>query len=146
MGSIMRVLLVFLLFLAMPALAQEGPADHMWELYQEGRFEDVVREGKVELTTGTPTAQVNLAVGRSLVDLERSDEGLIYLETAVRLDPGQTWVYAWAQNYLGAAHFHTEDDTGIVLESQHDRPASTSRWSFTHFSHQAHGQNLFDDF
>lgn len=107
MGRIMKVLLVFLFLLAMPALAQEGPADHLWELYQEGRFEDVVREGKVELTTGTPTAQVNLAVGRSLVDLERPDEGLIYLETAVRLDPGQTWVYAWAQNYLGAAHFHS---------------------------------------
>jgi tetratricopeptide (TPR) repeat protein len=90
------------------AVAQEGPADRLWDLYQQGRFEDVIREGKVELTTGTPTAQVNLAVGRALVDLQKNQEGLIYLETAARLDPGQTWVYAWAQVYLGLAHFRQD--------------------------------------
>jgi hypothetical protein len=85
--------------------AEQGPADRLWELYKEGRFEDVVREGKVELATGTPTAQVNLAVGRALVDLEKFGESLVYLETAVRQDPDRTWVYAWGQVYLGAAHF-----------------------------------------
>lgn len=105
----MTVALVMLLTTAATlAVAQEGPADRLWELYKQGRFEDVVREGKVELTTGTPTAQVNLAVGRSLVDLEKSHEGLIYLETAARLDPGRTWVYAWAQVYLGLAHFRLD--------------------------------------
>lgn len=94
-----------ILLTASLALAQEGPADHLWELYKKGRFEDVVREGKVELTTGTPTAQVNLAVGRSLVDLEKYQEGLVYLDTAVMLDSDRTWVYAWAKVYLGSAYF-----------------------------------------
>jgi len=94
-----------LLISAAGALAQSGSADHLWELYKEGRFEDVVREGKVELTTGTPTAQINLAVGRALVDLGRPGEGLPYLEQAVRGDPAKTWVYAWAQCYLGTGQY-----------------------------------------
>jgi len=89
-----------------PALAQNQTEDRLWGLYKEGRFEDVVREGKVELTTGTPSAQVNLAVGRALVDLEKYGEGLPYLEQAVRGDPAQTWVYAWAQCYLGTGQYH----------------------------------------
>ncbi len=94
-----------LLMVAGAALAQTGSADRLWDLYKEGRFEDVVREGKVELTTGTPTAQANLAVGRALVDLGRISEGLPYLEQAVRGDPAKTWVYAWAQCYLGSGQY-----------------------------------------
>jgi tetratricopeptide (TPR) repeat protein len=88
-----------------PVQAQTESADRLWGLYKEGRFEDVVREGKVELATGTPTAQVNLAVGRALVDLERFGEGLPYLEQAVRGDPAQTWIYAWGQCYLGTGQY-----------------------------------------
>jgi tetratricopeptide (TPR) repeat protein len=102
----MRYLVTFvLLMVAGSALAQAGSADRLWGLYKEGRFEDVVREGKVELTTGTPTGQVNLAVGRALVDLGRVSEGLPYLEQAVRADPAKTWVYAWAQCYLGSGQY-----------------------------------------
>ncbi len=88
-----------------PGGAQTGSPDHLWSLYKEGRFEDVVREGKVELTTGTPSAQVNLAVGRALVDLEKFGEGLPYLEQAVRGDPAKTWIYAWAQCYMGMGQY-----------------------------------------
>lgn len=101
----MRTMVILaVLLVATVAVAQQGPADRLWELYKEGRFEDVIREGKVELTTGTPTAQVNLAVGRSLVDIGKFDESLLYLDTAIRLDPGQTWIYAWGQIYLGVVH------------------------------------------
>jgi len=102
----MRTMVILvLLMVGTAAAAQEGPAERLWDLYKQGRFEDVVREGKVELTTGEATAQVNLAVGRALVDLERYDEGLIYLETTVRMDPSRSWIYAWAKVYLGAAHY-----------------------------------------
>ena len=88
-----------------PVQAQTGSADRLWGLYKEGRFEDVVREGKVELATGTPTVQVNLAVGRALVDLGKFGEGLPYLEQAVRGDPAKTWIYAWAHGYLGMGQY-----------------------------------------
>lgn len=105
----MKILLTLVALLtAAAALAQEGPADRLWELYKKGRFADVIREGKVELTTGTPTAQVNLAVGRALVDSGKNKESLIYLETAIRLDPGKTWIYAWGQVYLGFAQFRLD--------------------------------------
>jgi len=100
------VLVVLISVATAQAQAQTGSADRLWGLYKEGRFEDVVREGKVELTTGTPSAQVNLAVGRALVDLEKYGEGLPYLEMAVRGDPEQTWIYAWAQGYLGWGQYH----------------------------------------
>ncbi len=101
-----RMIVVLLaLFPAFSASAQSGTADRLWGLYREGRFEDVVREGKVELATGTPTAEVNLAVGRALVDLGKFGEGLPYLERAVRGDPAQTWVYAWARCYLGTGQY-----------------------------------------
>jgi tetratricopeptide (TPR) repeat protein len=99
------IILLAIILTAAVATAQEGPADGLWELYKEGRFEDVVREGKVELTTGTSTAQVNLAVGRSLVDLGKNEEGIVYLETAARMDREKTWVYAWAKVYLGAVYY-----------------------------------------
>ena len=93
------------ILVAYPAPAQTGTPEHLWGLYKEGRFEDVVREGKVELTTGTPSAQINLAVGRALVDLEKFGEGLPYLEQAVRGDPAKTWIYAWAQCYMGTGQY-----------------------------------------
>ena len=115
-----------LMILAGAVLAQNGPADHLWDLYQNGAFEDVVREGKVELTTGTSTAQVNLAVGRALVDLERFDESLLYLETAVRMDPDQSWIYAWAKVYLGAGHYRMGrmDEARTVLIQARDCAAT----------------------
>ena len=36
--------LLALIVMAAGALAQEGPADRLWELYKAGRFEDVVRD------------------------------------------------------------------------------------------------------
>lgn len=105
----MRFLWVMVLMMgALAGRAQEGPADHLWDLYKQGRFEDVVREGKVEITTGTPTAQVQLAVGRSLVDLKRYQQGLVYLETAAMQDPAETWIYAWAKVYIGAAFYNLD--------------------------------------
>ncbi len=87
------------------AIAQEkGPADDLWPLYQEGRFDEVVTKGKALLATGTETAPLNLAVGRSLVDLKRFEEGIPYLEKAIDQDTNRTWVYAWAQVYLGGSY------------------------------------------
>jgi hypothetical protein len=88
------------------ALAQPpaGSADDLWPLYKEGRFEEVVTRGKALLNTGNETPQVLLAVGRALVDLGRLEESQLYLVRAARLDPAQTWVYAWSQVYLGFSH------------------------------------------
>jgi len=105
MMKLLAIACLLVILQPFPALAQNQTEDRLWGLYKEGRFEDVVREGKVELTTGTPSAQINLAVGRSLVDLEKYGEGLPYLEQAVRGDPEQTWVYAWAQCYLGTGQY-----------------------------------------
>lgn len=110
-----RLLLIYLTVLpllvaATPALTQEtGPADQLWPLYREGRFEEVVSRGQALIATGSESAAVNLAVGRCLVDLTRFEEGLPYLQKAVQQDAARTWVYAWAQVYLGNAHQALDD-------------------------------------
>lgn len=100
--------LLLLAAAALPALA-DGPADALWELYRQGRFEEVVLQGKGLINTGNQTAQVDLAVGRALHDLERYEEALLFLGGAVELDPERTWVYAWAQIYLGGCHWQLGD-------------------------------------
>lgn len=95
------MILVLILPSAAQAQAQPGPADPLWDLYKEGKFEEVAAKGKALLNTGTDTAQVNLAVGRALADLDRTEEAMPYLVRAARSDPGKTWVYAWAEVYLG---------------------------------------------
>ncbi len=102
-----------LLLCLLPSItsAQEkGPADDLWDLYQQGRFEDVVVQGRVLLATDKETAQVNLAVGRSLVHLEKFEDAFAYLTKAAQMDPQKTWVYAWAEVYLGLTHWKLGDD------------------------------------
>jgi tetratricopeptide (TPR) repeat protein len=113
MRSFVALLVFVILVSPIPALAQDqegGPADDLWELYKEGRFEEVITLGKALLATENETAQVNLAVGRSLVDLEKIEDAFPYLTRAVDLDPNRTWVYAWAQLYLGNTHLESGDD------------------------------------
>ncbi len=86
-----------------------GPADALWELYKEGNFAEVVVQGKLLINTDKETAQVNLAVGRSLVHLEKYDDSFVYLTKAVQLDSDKTWVYAWGQVYLGMANWKMGD-------------------------------------
>ncbi len=108
MRILMAGVLFFLLMVGMGVQAQEvGPADALWEIYKQGDFEGVVLQGKAMLITDNETAQVNLAVGRSLVHLDKFDEAFPYLKRAAELDPQKNWVYAWAQVYLGISHFKT---------------------------------------
>ena len=96
----------------LPAAAQEtGPADALWELYGQGRFAEVVQQGKALLSTGTETAQLNLAVGRGLADQDQFAEAEIFLQRAADLDAAdRTWVYAWAQVYLGNCRWQAGDE------------------------------------
>ncbi|MFO7610041.1 MAG: hypothetical protein R6X35_12750 [Candidatus Krumholzibacteriia bacterium] len=91
--------------LTLPASAQDqGPADALWPLYQQGDLDAVIRQGKELLIGGEETAQVNLAVGRALADQGQWAEAEVFLRRAADLDAtGKSWVYAWAYVYLGNA-------------------------------------------
>ena len=106
--------LILGLALVSGAPAQDaGPADDLWPLYQQGRFDEVVQRGKALLSTGTETAQLNLAVGRALADQMQYAEAEIFLGRAAELDgAGRTWVYAWANVYLGICRLNAGDDDG----------------------------------
>ncbi len=107
------ILFIVFLLLAISTISQaqeKGPADALWDTYKKGDFEEVITRGKALLATENETAQVNLAVGRSLVHLEKFDEAFPFLTRSVELDPNKTWVYAWAQVYLGMYHFKTGEE------------------------------------
>ncbi len=109
----MKRAIVSLLFLtAAVALAQPGPADDLWTLFQEGRFDEVVARGKALLNTGTETAQVNLAVGRALARMGQCAEGRIFLDRAVEMSTERGWIYAWAQVELGNCAWEDGDVDG----------------------------------
>jgi hypothetical protein len=112
--KILAIVAVLAAIGAPSAAAQEaGPADALWELYSQGRFADVVQQGKALLSTGTETAQVNLAVGRGLADQDQFAEAEIFLQRAADLDAvDPTWVYAWAQVYLGNCRWQAGDEDG----------------------------------
>lgn len=106
-----RILTIILMFAALLAFGQEAqnPAASLWERYKAGQFEEVVKQGQAMLNTGTESAQIALAVGRALTDLGQSEAALPYLIRAVKNDPDRTWVYAWAQVYLGHIHARLGD-------------------------------------
>jgi tetratricopeptide (TPR) repeat protein len=107
MLRIARITLI--LMIAASVTAEQGPADPLWELYQAGRFDDVINRGKALINTGQGTAQVQLAVGRALTDTGSFAEAVLFLEGAVSGDPDRTWVYAWGQVYLGSCHWKLGD-------------------------------------
>lgn len=91
-----------------PARAQD-PALPLWDLYKQGQFEDVVFQGKALLNTGTESGAILLAVGRSLTDLNKQDEAQFFLQRAIVADYQKSWIYAWAQVYLGKCQYHLQD-------------------------------------
>ncbi len=104
-------LVILFIFCNTWAMAQEkGPADDLWTMYQNGEFEKVVAQGRLLVATDSETAQVNLAIGRSLVHLDKYDDAFPYLTKSVQMDPQKTWVYAWAQVYLGMTNWKLGDD------------------------------------
>jgi len=108
-------LLLFVLLTVAPLLHAQtdaGPADTLWDLYQQGAFEEVAKQGRALIATDNGTAQVNLAVGRALVDMQRYEEGLPYLLKAAEGDPDRTWVFAWAQVYISGCQYQAGNYDG----------------------------------
>jgi len=81
----------------------------LWDIYKQGQFEEVINQGKALLNTGTESGSILLAVGRSLVDLQRHGEALFFLQRTVAADPQRTWIYAWGQVYLGKCRYHLQE-------------------------------------
>lgn len=87
----------------------QDPAMALWELYKQGQFEEVELQGKALLNTGTESSSILLAVGRSLTDLQRQSEAVFFLQRAVASDQNKTWIYAWAQVYVGKCRYHLQE-------------------------------------
>lgn len=104
----MRWMLI-LLVVASPVVGQDDPVRELWDFYSQGEFQRVVHEGLALVSQGTNNAQINLAIGRSLVDMGQWQEGKPYLEKTVALDPQKTFLFAWAQVYLGRCHLLAGD-------------------------------------
>ena len=110
--KLQRIVLILALTSVTAALAQQGPADALWPLMRQGEYDEVIRQGKALLSTGTETAAVNLAVGQALVRTGGCNEAEIFLARAIQLDSERTWVYAWGNVELGNCRWYADDAEG----------------------------------
>ena len=108
MKTMMIHLLLALLLLA-PASAQEVPNQDLHSLYGDGRTDQALEQALVRLAGMPADRDLNLLVGRCLVDLGRAAEGKPYLQRVVA-DPQPDWRHAWSQFYLGHVAIQEGDD------------------------------------
>ncbi len=101
--------LMVLVTLSPSQVKAQDQARALWDLYKQGQFEEVELQGKALLNTGTESGSILLAVGRSLADLLRPSEALFFLQRAMASDHQKTWVYAWAQVYLGKCRYDLDE-------------------------------------
>lgn len=103
----LRIFLTIVLLFAVAgnSLAQEKSTTELWDLYQAGKFTEVVVTGQALLDSGSEDPQVCLAIGRAHVDMGEYAAALPLLQRAVEGDTAKTWVYAWGQNYSANAHY-----------------------------------------
>ncbi len=112
MARWMVTILILAMGAASVATARQGPADPLWPLMRQGEYDEVIRQGKALLSTGTETAAVNLAVGQALVRTGSCNEAEISLVRAIQLDRERTWVYAWGNVDLGNCLWYADDAVG----------------------------------
>jgi tetratricopeptide (TPR) repeat protein len=112
------ILIIFLLLSLVPdsLIAQDDTSAVLWELYQKGRYAEVIALSQSRLDDGETSPGVYLAMGRSLVDTQEYERSLPFLQSAVDGDTAETWIYAWGQVYLGNASYLLGDQ-GQARES-----------------------------
>lgn len=116
MRLMLRTSLICLsLLLIAPASAQDSPNQDLNDLYGQGQKERVLELAWERLASSPDDRELNLLVGRCLVDLGRAHEGKPYLQRVVD-DKQADWRHAWAQFYLGTIAVQDgDDDTARVL-------------------------------
>ncbi len=87
----------------------QDPGMVLWDLYKQGQADEVVCQGNALLNTCTESGSILLGVGRSLADMQSNGEALFFLQRAVVADRQKTWVYAWAQVYVGKCRYSLEE-------------------------------------
>ena len=74
-------------------------------LFREQKYETLIREGKKKLKNEGKNPQVSMVVGRSLFQTGKIEEAIPYLEAAIETPNMETYIDAWALDYLGKIHF-----------------------------------------
>lgn len=130
------VALVLIGSAARPAAAQAPAVDALWQQYQQGRFGQVVDEGTALLDERPDDPTLHLVIGRALVDDGQHARSVTHLEQADALDAEDTWITAWALNFLGKAHFaegqpaaaRTALQRSVDLRATRNATRSSARW------------------
>ncbi len=114
MKTLIRCLCLAMLLFA-PALAQDAPNQDLSDLYGQGQKERALELARERLAASPADRELNLMVGRCLVDLGHAREGKPFLQQVV--DGNQAdWRHGWARFYLGyIALQEGDDDTARAL-------------------------------
>lgn len=115
MKTLSRCLCFAVLLLVAPAFAQEAPNRDLHELYGQGQKARALELARERLAASPGDRDLNLLVGRCLVDLGGGVAGRPYLQPVVDANLAD-WQHAWAQFYLGyIAVLEGNDELGRAL-------------------------------
>ncbi len=79
------------------------------DLYNSGKIDEVLIKAKEYIKSDSANAQLNLILGRALVDKGLFSEGLPYLQKVVNNNKNKNWMRAWGMNYLGRIYLMRGD-------------------------------------
>ena len=99
------ILLVLVLGWQETSSAAAASTEEISKLFQERKHDRVFEASQEFLKHSSNNLEVLSIVGRSLVELGRFEDALVYLERTVVVDTNQTWAAAWALAYAGYAHY-----------------------------------------
>ena len=100
----MKFKIIFCFLLASIAL-QAQHINELESLYSEGRYEDVVIQGKNILRSHPENLIANYLTGRASADLKKYGEALAYLQKTEGNKDAPDWMKAWSKAYLGICYF-----------------------------------------
>jgi len=73
-------------------------------LYQQHKYSEAIEMARSMIENEKDVAFAYSLIGRVYVDQRSYDSAVPYLQTAIKLDIGQTYVAGWSYAYLGEAH------------------------------------------
>ena len=74
--------------------------DDLGKLYANGKREEVLELGKKYLKTDSNSTELNMLVGRTLVELNQYKESIPYLEKGIIEENSKDYIRAWNFAYL----------------------------------------------
>ena len=94
-----------LILISLFSFGQNSAIDDLWKLYNSADFKSVIEKAKPLLENEPNNLNLNLLYCRSYTELGNYEGAIPFLEFTVKNDNKNSWLKAWALDYLGTCYF-----------------------------------------